>query len=149
KHFDNPEEAWKEAFRPNDGGVSFLVRSLTPICDPATKTAQIRNRLAEVRAEVVRELERFHVAGDVQTRIVQRREVGDRIMERLYDENTPTRLGSLLRSMQIDGGDLAAYLYGAFVHGVGEGEANGANNEEAALQAAAVSSQRVRTGRAR
>jgi hypothetical protein len=147
RHFENPEEAWTEAFRTNDGGISYLVRRLTPICDPATKAAQVRHRLAELRSDIVRELERFHVAGDVQIRIAQRRQVGDRIMERLYDTNDPVQLGSLLKSMQVDGGDLAAYLYGVLVQGVAAEGADPAG--EAAAQAAAISSQRARVGRAR
>jgi hypothetical protein len=147
RHFDNPEEAWAEAFRPNDGGISYLVRRLTPICDPETKAAQVRNRLAELRNDIVRELERFHVAGDVQIRIAQRRQVGNRIMERLYDTNDPVQLGSLLKSMQVDGGDLAAYLYGVLVQGVASDGADPVG--AAAAQAAAMSSQRARIGRAR
>ncbi len=131
EHFENPEEAWKEAFQPGDGGVSYLVRKLTPICDRETKSAQTRNRLAEVRVDVVRELERFHVAGDMQARVDQRLEVGDRIMARLYDQENPTRLGSLLRRMQVDGGDLASYLYTAFVHGIVDGEGQAAADSPA------------------
>lgn len=143
RHFENPEESWNEAFRINDGGISHLVRRLTPICDPATKTAQVRNRLVEVRADIVRELERFHVAGDVEARLAQRRQVGDRIMDRLYDRDDPVRLGSLLKAMQIDGGDLASELYGAMVQGEGGDSANGA------APVAAATSQPGRTGRAR
>ena len=147
RHFENPEEAWTEAFRTNDGGISYIVRRLSPICDPATKAAQVRNRLAELRTDIVRELERFHVAGDVQIRIAQRQLVGNRIMERLYDSNDPVQLGSLLKSMQVDGGDLAAYLYGVLVQGVASDGADPAG--EAAAHAAAMMNQRARTGRAR
>ncbi|MFI5001311.1 MAG: virulence factor SrfC family protein, partial [Reyranellales bacterium] len=147
RHFENPEEAWSEAFRINDGGISYIVRRLTPICDPATKAAQVRNRLAELRTDIVRELERFHVAGDVEIRIAQRRQVGNRIMERLYDTNDPVQLGSLLKSMQVDGGDLAAYLYSVLVQGAATEGADPTG--DAAAQAAALSSQRARIGRAR
>jgi hypothetical protein len=148
RHFDNPEEAWTEAFRPNDGGISHIVRRLTPICDPATKAAQIRNRLNELRADLLRDLERFHISGDVQLRVTQRRQVGDRIMDRLYDAENPARLGSLLRSMQIDGGDLASYLYASFVHGF-TGETGTAETAAESLPNSSVSALRSRVGRAR
>lgn len=148
RHFENPELAWSEAFRPNDGGISHIVRTLTPICDPATKAAQIRNRLRELRTDLLRELERFHVAGDIGLRLEQRRRVGDRIMDRLYDDDDPARLGGLLRSMQVDGGDLASHLYSSFVHGLAAG--GGASDSDTEATASAVpSSQRARVGRAR
>jgi len=147
RHFENPEEAWSEAFRVNDGGISYIVRRLASICDPATKAQQVRNRLSELRTDIVRELERFHVAGDVELRLTQRRQVGDRIMSRLYDGDDPVQLGSLLRSMQVDGGDLAAQLYGVLVQGVSTSETPGDGAEPSASKV--MPSQGVRVGRAR
>lgn len=148
RHFDNPDEAWTEAFSPNDGGISYIVRKLTPICDPETKVSQIKNQLVVLRANIVRELERFYVSGDLQARIAQRLDVGNKIMERLYDDASPARLGSLLRSLQLDSGDLAAHLYGAFVHGaVAEPAADG--TEASAAITPAAPSQPSRVGRAR
>lgn len=146
RHFENPDESWTEAFRENDGGIAYIVRRLAPICNPLTKATQVRNRLAELRGEVVRELERFHVAGDVQLRLAQRRKIGDNVMARLYDADEPVHLGSLLKSMQIEGGDLASYLYGVLVHGVAANDSGGQAPKESV---AATAGPRARVGRAR
>lgn len=147
QHFLAPEEAWDEALRPNDGGVSYIVRQLASVCDPATKSEQIRNRLLTIRSNFLRDIERFHVSDDHEERLKQRLEVANRIMDRFYDPSNPVRLGLLLRCLQIDGGSLEAHLYRAMVHGqdTGAEQADG----EAAQVAPAVVSAQPRTGRAR
>jgi hypothetical protein len=148
RHFRQPEEAWAEALRANDGGVSYIVRSLEPVCEPGTKLAQLRGRLSALRSDLVRDLERFHVSGDHQVRLAKRREVGDRIMDRLYDSASAVRLGTLLRSLQIDAGDLEAHLYRAFFHAASVASVPAEDGTPAA-PAAPILSPPARIGRAR
>jgi hypothetical protein len=148
RHFADPEEAWREALRPNDGGVSYIVRRLSAVCDPATKTEQVRNRLRSVRADMLRDLEPLHVSDDLEVRLAQRLQVGDRIMDRFYDPVAAVRLGLLLRSLQVDGGDLESHLYRVLVHGL-DSQPNEATPPTAEPVPGIVGVARTQTGIAR
>ena len=52
KHFHDPGKAWDEAFRLNDGGVSYLADSLRPVCNPDIKLRQIAARLGVLRGRI-------------------------------------------------------------------------------------------------
>ena len=64
RHFADPARAWDEAFKANDGGVSYLVKSLIPVCDPAIKRAQVRGQLEVQIHRLVDRLAGFHSAAD-------------------------------------------------------------------------------------
>src|SRR5438067_1431904 len=72
RHFADPARAWDEAFRANDGGVSYLVRSLIPVCDPAIKRAQVRGQLEVQVRRLVDRLAGFHSAADGDARLKKR-----------------------------------------------------------------------------
>ena len=52
-HFADPERAWTEALRENDGGISYIAAQLRPVCDPALKAEQIAGRLGELAGDIV------------------------------------------------------------------------------------------------
>jgi hypothetical protein len=126
QHFADPATGWDEAFKPNDGGIGYLARCVTDVCDPDTKTRRIQARLAEIRSRIVGDLERFHVSTDIETRRSQRMEVCDRIIGELTDPDVDVSFGSLLRHLQIDGGALSRHLYGVIVHGLQDQADDGA-----------------------
>jgi hypothetical protein len=72
RHFANPARAWDEAFKANDGGVSYLVNSLIPVCDPAIKRAQVRGQLDVQLHRLVDRLVGFHSASDGDARAKKR-----------------------------------------------------------------------------
>ncbi|MBS0541522.1 MAG: virulence factor, partial [Proteobacteria bacterium] len=72
RHFADPAKAWDEAFRANDGGVAYLVKSLTPVCDPAIKRAQVRGQLEIQVRRLVDRLAGFHSAADGDARTKKR-----------------------------------------------------------------------------
>jgi hypothetical protein len=72
RHFADPARAWDEAFRANDGGVSYLVRTLIPVCDPAIKRAQVRGQLEVQVRRLVDRLAGFHSASDGDARAKKR-----------------------------------------------------------------------------
>jgi hypothetical protein len=72
RHFANPARAWDEAFKANDGGVSYLVNSLIPVCDPAIKRAQVRGQLDVQLHRLVDRLAGFHSAADGDSRAKKR-----------------------------------------------------------------------------
>ena len=73
KHFSDPERAWEEAFRLNDGGITYLAESLAPVCNPDIKRRQVLARFEEQRAEALEALSRFHVSGDKEEERIKRR----------------------------------------------------------------------------
>ncbi|MGD9880712.1 MAG: virulence factor SrfC family protein [Reyranella sp.] len=93
RHFADPARAWDEAFRPNDGGVSYLVRSLIPVCDPVIKRAQVRGQLEVQIRRLVDRLAGFHSAADGDSRAEKRdlvhtvlRGLGPCIQQQLFGE---------------------------------------------------------------
>ncbi|HYX01789.1 MAG TPA: virulence factor SrfC family protein, partial [Reyranella sp.] len=64
RHFIDPARAWDEAFKANDGGVSYLVKNLIPVCDPIIKRAQVRGQLEVQIHRLVDRLAGFHSAAD-------------------------------------------------------------------------------------
>ncbi|HEY2874736.1 MAG TPA: virulence factor SrfC family protein, partial [Reyranella sp.] len=72
RHFANPARAWDEAFKANDGGVSYLINSLIPVCDPAIKRAQVRGQLDVQLHRLVDRLAGFHSAADGDSRAKKR-----------------------------------------------------------------------------
>ena len=72
KHFSDLPMAWDAAFRPNDGGVAFLVEKLSQVLKPGLKAHQIAERLAEEVVTLDGKLRRFYLGDDEDTR--QKRE---------------------------------------------------------------------------
>ena len=71
-HFNDLPTAWDAAFRPNDGGVSYLVEKLSQVLKPGLKAHQIAERLAEEVVTLDGKLRRFYLGDDEDTR--QKRE---------------------------------------------------------------------------
>lgn len=72
KHFTDMAAAWDAAFKPNDGGVSYLVERLGRVLKPGLKAHQIAERLAEEVVTLDGKLRRFYLGDDEDTR--QKRE---------------------------------------------------------------------------
>lgn len=100
RHFANPTRAWDEAFRPNDGGVSHLVRSLIPVCDPAIKRAQVRGQLEVQVRRLVDRLAGFHSAADGDAR-VKKRDLVHTVLRGLATCIQHQLFGELVAALQI------------------------------------------------
>jgi hypothetical protein len=110
-HFVDPETAWEEALKLNDGGVSFLANKLGPVCNPSLKLDQIAVRLRTLRQGMRDKLDRFYISDDVEKRLVERRLVADKVIDGLYGAADEGRFGVLLRMLQVNPGDLTDVLY--------------------------------------
>lgn len=67
-HFTNPEQAWDEAMRLNDGGVGYLVENLERVLSPQLKTHQLGGRLLSQGQQLDARLRRFYQADDDSSR---------------------------------------------------------------------------------
>ena len=100
RHFRDPALAWDEAFRLNDGGVSYLARSLAPVCNPIIKARQISARVGALRRTMRERLKRYHVTDDLseqrQVRLLAARDVVESLLSCASDQ----RFGGLMRLLQ-------------------------------------------------
>lgn len=100
RHFADPARAWDEAFRANDGGVSYLVKSLIPVCDPAIKRAQVRGQLDVQIRRLVDRLAGFHSASDGDAR-TKKRDLVHTVLRGLADVIQQQLFGELVAALQV------------------------------------------------
>jgi len=100
RHFADPARAWDEAFRANDGGVSYLVKSLIPVCDPAIKRAQVRGQLDVQIRRLVDRLAGFHSASDGDAR-AKKRDLVHTVLRGLANVIQQQLFGELVAALQV------------------------------------------------
>jgi len=108
QHFASPKAAWDAALTLKDGGVSYIVANLDPLCNLQTKIDQDRQSLEEIRRELQHMAERFHLSDDLDERIQKRLEAAGEVIDQLYLESA--KLGLLLRGLQVDAVALNEHL---------------------------------------
>lgn len=64
RFFHNPEEAWEESTQPNKSGIDYIVKYLTPICNPMIKEQQIKNAIIDVVKNTIIEIKKYHESGN-------------------------------------------------------------------------------------
>jgi hypothetical protein len=100
RHFMDPARAWDEAFKANDGGVSYLVRNLIPVCDPAIKRSQVRGQLEVQVRRLVDRLAGFHSAADGDAR-AKKRELVHTVLRGLATCIQQQLFGELIAALQV------------------------------------------------
>ena len=105
RHFADPARAWDEAFQANDGGVAHLVRSLTPVCDPAIKRAQVGGQLDVQARRLVDRLAGFHNAADGDAR-TKKRDLVHTVLRGLATCIQQQLFGELVAALQVADGAL-------------------------------------------
>lgn len=100
RHFASPAKAWDEAFRANDGGVTYLVTNLIPVCDPAIKRAQVRGQLEVQVRRLVDRLAGFHSASDGDAR-AKKRDLVQTVLRGLASCIQHQLFGELVAALQI------------------------------------------------
>jgi hypothetical protein len=112
QHFIEPARAWDEAFRPNDGGLSYIVEKLTPVCDPAIKRAQVQGQLETQVSRLVDRLVGFHNGDDTGAR--QKKQVlVQQVLRGLAGCIKTQRFGELVDRLQIAEEDLRGIYFRA------------------------------------
>ncbi|HEX2890177.1 virulence factor SrfC family protein [Vineibacter terrae] len=110
QHFADPAKAWDEAFRPNDGGLSYIVANLTPVCDPAIKRAQVRGQIDEQIRRLSDRLAGFHSGTDSDAR--QKKQVlVQQVLRGLGPCIKAQRFGELVNALQVDEEDLRGIYF--------------------------------------
>jgi hypothetical protein len=107
KHFHDPGKAWDEAFRLNDGGVSYLVELLRPVCNPDIKLRQMAARLGVLRGRIHDLLQPHYVPLTLGDRREKRLAVYQTLARAIYEADQRDRLGSFIRRLGVE--QLALY----------------------------------------
>lgn len=102
EHVRNPERAWDEAFKLNDGGISYLAENLAPVCNPEIKVRQIEARLTNQARAMAERLARYHVSGSLDQELEKRRAACAALLRELARCVQAERFGHLLRALQVD-----------------------------------------------
>lgn len=107
RYFADPERAWEEVFKLNDGGLSYIVEAINPVCNRALKINQIADRIAERRRGMHERLGKFYIATDAASqrarRLAELQKVGIAVARAAADG----RMGRVLQSLAVSDSDLA------------------------------------------
>ncbi|MBO4368970.1 MAG: type III effector HopL1 [Desulfovibrio sp.] len=102
EHFANPRAAWDAAMRLNDGGISYIRESLSPLCDPELKNAQLRQSMQEEAQRLHGRLVGFYHSDNREEELKRKYALIKTLFQRLGTlEKMHQRLGLLLRSFTI------------------------------------------------
>ena len=102
RHFTDPDSSWQAAMQIDDGGVTRLAGALAEVCVPEVKLEQVRAQLDLQVRIVVRRLAPFHVSSDVETRLAEKREAADRLVDALDGCFERSRWGELMETLVVD-----------------------------------------------
>jgi len=73
KHFHNPQEVWKEFTDLNKSGIDYVIKYLSPTCNPIIKREQIRSQIDELKSRLYDELSVYYQGGNVEEKLKKAR----------------------------------------------------------------------------
>ena len=107
-HFRDPARAWDEAMKLNDGGITYIRESLSPLCNPDIKRDQLLQNVQATREAVERRLAAFYRTDDREEIRKQKLLLIHNLFNRLGQlETQQGRVGQLLHSLTISDADIA------------------------------------------
>ncbi|MBD5417775.1 MAG: type III effector HopL1 [Desulfovibrio sp.] len=107
-HFREPARAWDEAMKLNDGGITYIRESLSPLCSPDIKRDQLLQNVQATREAVERRLAAFYRTDDREEIRKQKLQLIHNLFNRLGQlETQQGRMGQLLHSLTISDADIA------------------------------------------
>jgi len=113
RHFADPERAFDEMMRLNDGGSGYIAENLASVCKATVKSEQVRAALNTLRRHLVSVMTPFYVPTDIGLRVEERLEVYSRLAAELDEADQNHKLGTLLKGLTIDPIDLREQLWRA------------------------------------
>lgn len=107
EHIKDPARAWNEAMRLNDGGISYIRESLSPLCDPQIKIRQLLGNVNETKEAIARRLAPFWQPDDKEELRKQKLLLIRNLFAKLGQlETSQQRLGQLLHGFTVDDADI-------------------------------------------
>lgn len=101
RHFADPARAWDAALRLNDGGVSYLVEQLSPVCQPELKRRQVTRRLGDLARAAAGRLRSYYVSDDLDAERAKKRQLGKALARKLVNCAANQRFGDFLWSLYV------------------------------------------------
>lgn len=101
RYVKNPQQAWNEVLKPNDGGISYLAEELAPICDSRLKPEQISTQVESLAANLARFLRPYYRSGNIEESIRQASEEAQNIARSLMRCVAAQMFGPLLHALQV------------------------------------------------
>ena len=108
RHFQDPIAAWDAAMALNDGGVTYLIDHMTPVCRPEIKAAQIAAQLRDTALGLSRSIAHFYISDDLSKRLEERRAAAQGLVRELLQVFEHRLFGSMLNALTVRPDQLAA-----------------------------------------
>lgn len=132
-HVAAASEKYDALLSLNDGGISYLAKSLRPVCDLDLKFRQIEPVKNRLRDEMLAALNEFHEASDVTRRIADRLSAVHRVVDALSDN--VEQFGPFIREYQVEPTAFSrAYLSYTSRRGQARGQAASSGDRGSALR---------------
>jgi len=68
-HVHKPEECWNEFTQPNKSGIDYIIKYMSPTCDPRIKLQQIENGIKELKLALYDQLSTFYNGGNIDDKL--------------------------------------------------------------------------------
>lgn len=110
-HVHNPLECWNEFTQPNKSGIDYIIKHMSPTCNPNIKRQQIENGIKELREALYDQLSVFYQGGNIDEKLkkakISAAQVFMSLMKMQKDKNT---FGNFLDRLTISD-DLSWKIY--------------------------------------
>lgn len=111
KHFKNQEEAWNESTGIEKSGINYIVKYLTPTCNPIIKREQVKSRVQELKKEICDELSAFYQGGSLKEKLGKARINSAQVFMNLMKiQNSKNTFGNFIDKLVITD-DLSNQIY--------------------------------------
>lgn len=101
-HFEDPEAAWDAAMKENDGGVGRLLEGLEPVCQLSVKIEQILSQVADMEAEILSDIGKYHVSTDVEKRVAEMEALASDVIANLDHVLETHSFGALMARLMVE-----------------------------------------------
>lgn len=103
KYFKDPAEAFEAAMMANDGGVSYLIDHIRPICSPDLKHNQIRQNVERATQDLLGILAPYYVDSDLAVLSEKKKQEAGRVLKSLAVVLKRQKMGELLNFIRLSG----------------------------------------------
>ena len=121
----DPERAWNEVMKLNDGGISYLINSLQPVCNPDIKSKQVIVRLAALLKKALPRLRDYYVSGDAEEANKKRLRLLEKAIDFIISCAVGENFGRFIQTLQVETDEVASALRRALRHNKAQSPASG------------------------
>ncbi len=103
KHFHNPLQTWKETTDLNKSGLDYVIKYLTPTCNPLIKNEQIRGRIDQLAKDLKSMLAVFYKGGTIDEKLQKARiNAAQTFMQLMKMQKENNSFGHLLNFLMLN-----------------------------------------------